>query len=641
MSAIFGRYTFDLSPVSPFSLDIMQQAMAYWGIDGNGTWYEGHVGLGNLRRDNTPESPGDNLPWVCPDSGDVITASARLDNRDELLEALSIPRPERASLPDSRLILHAYQKWGESTVDRLLGDWVFAIWNASERKLFIARDHHGNTGLYYYVDSRCLSFASSLKGLLALPEIPQRHNPLAIAQVLVSWPVQGERTCYEGILRLPPAHAMTVTQKGIDVQRYWYLEHTPDLHLSTDDDYVEAFLEIYTEAVRCRLRCSAPVGTTLSGGLDSGSVAALAARELEKRGQRLTAFSSVPTADTEGLVGWRMGDETPLINATAQFVGNIDLNYVNARDVSPLAGIEQALFVHDQPLGPAENMYWLKALMTEAQRQGLGAILTGQGGNATISWAGGYETTLLEYLRKGQWETFRRKLWAWQERTGRSLLGAVRSQIYRPIQWHIRQRLRSLKNSKEAWRNYSAINVAFAREVDLDHHMERHGHDPMFRPTRDLRQARLALTRPESHIGGHWSEIGAAYGLEVRDPTFDPRVMSFCLSIPQSQYLLDGQNKMLIRRAMAGYLPEKVLWNRNKGLQSADIAQRIVEHRSDIGMALAKLEGSDLACHYLDLPRMQAIFKSVQHKIDSDSFSQSGLVLLRGLMVGLFLQRFE
>jgi asparagine synthase (glutamine-hydrolysing) len=642
MSGIFGKFHFDERPVSQSTLLSMQQAMAYWGPDGNGTWCESHVGMGHLRRDNTPESPWEFLPLVCPSSGDVITAAARLDNRDDLLKTLSIPRQEWANLPDSHIILNAYQRWGEAAVERLLGDWVFAIWNAKDRKLFIARDHQGNSGLYYYSDSRCLAFASSIKGLLSLPDVPQRLNPLTIAQVLVSWPVIGTPTSYEGILRLPPAHAMTVTPQGVEVKQYWYLEHTPDLHLSTDDDYVDAFLEIYTEAVRCRLRCSAPVGVSLSGGLDSGSVAALAARELGKRNQRLTAFSSVPISNTEGLVGWRLGDESPLINATAQFVGNIDLNYVEARDVSPIAGIEQALFIHDQPSHAAGNMYWLTALMADAQRQGVGAMLNGQGGNATISWAGGYETTLLDYLVRGQLGTFRRKLRAWKEMTGRSLLGAVRSQIYRPIEWHLRRRLQSLKPQKDAWRHYSPINVAFARELDLSNQMERLGHDPTFSSPRDPRQARLGLIKPGSHIVGHLqSEIGAAYGIEVRDPTFDQRVISFCWSIPESQYFMDGHNRMLIRRAMADYLPKQVLWNRRKGIQGADMAQRIVEHRTEIGTVLAKMERSEMACHYLDLPRMRAVFESVQHKIDGDSFDQCGSILLLGLMVGLFLQRFE
>ena len=643
MSAIFGRFHFDERPVSSAALLSMQQAMEYWGPDGDGTWCDGHVGVGHLKRNNTPESLREVMPWVCPASGDVITASVRLDNRDELLKALSIPRPDRINMPDSRIILNAYQQWGEACADRLIGDWVCAIWNAKERKLFIARDHHGNTGLYYYTDSRNFVFASSLKGLLALPEVPQRPNPLAIAHVLVAWPAQAAPTCYEGILRLPPAHAMTVTPQGAEVKRYWYLEHTPDLHLSTDDEYLDAFLEVYTEAVRCRLRCSAPVGVTLSGGLDSGSVAALAARELGKEGQRLAAYSSVPIADTEALVGrGEFGDETQFIEATAQSAGNIDLNYIEARQVSPVQGIERALFIHDQPAHSAANMYWLTALMAEAQRQGLGAMLTGQGGNGTISWTGGPEPTLLEYLVRLQWGTFGRELRAWQQMTKRSLWGAVRNQIIRPLLAPVRQRRQRSKVPTEAWLEYSAVNVAFARELDLSRRMVQQGHDPTFSPMRNAVQARLDLVRPGEHIAGHfWFEIGGAYGLEIRDPTWDPRVMAFCCSIPNSQYVRNGQNRMLIRRAMAGYLPERVLCNRRIGLQSADLGQRILDHRSEMDTALTRLEQSELACHYLDLPRMRAVFDSLQHGIDRKKTSQITTILLRGLMTGLFLLRFE
>ncbi len=386
MSAIFGRFRFDEQPVASSTLRAMQEAMSHWERDGDGLWSQGSVGLGCLRRDNTPESVGETLPWLCPASGDVITAGARLDNREELQEALSIPPTERAAMPDSRLMLEAYHRWGPACADRMLGDWSCAIWDARERKLFVARDHHGTTGLYYYADSRGFAFSASLKGLLALPEVPRRPNPLAIAQVLTSWTAEGAPTCYEGILRLPPAHVMTVTPEAIRVERYWDLEQTPDLRLSTDDEYVDAFLEIYDEAVRCRLRCSEPVGLALSGGLDSGSVAALAGRELKKRGERLAAFSSVPIAPAERLSDGDLGDETPLIEATARFVGNIDVHYIHARDVSPVGALERALSIHDHPRLAAGNLHWIQALMEEARRQGLGAVRTGQGGNLINSW---------------------------------------------------------------------------------------------------------------------------------------------------------------------------------------------------------------------------------------------------------------
>jgi asparagine synthase (glutamine-hydrolysing) len=638
MSAIFGKFHFDGRPVSPSELLTMQKAMAYWVSDDDGRWCEGPVGLGNLRRNNTPESLQDTLPWVCPESGDVITASARLDNRDELLKTLSIPRSDPADIPDSRIILSAYQTWGEACADRLIGDWLCAIWNARERQLFIARDHHGISGLYYYRDSRNFIFASSLKGLLALPEVPRRPDPLTIARVLVAWQVEGEPTCYEGVLRLPPAHTMTVTTQGVAVTRFWDLEQTPELILSSDEEYVEAFLEIYAEAVRCRLRCSAPVGVTLSGGLDSGSVAALAARELGTRGQRLAAYSSVPIAGSEEIDGkGYFGDETPFIEATAELAGNIDVNKVDAREVSPIEGINRSLFIHDQPVHAAANMYWITALIAQAQSQGLGAILSGQGGNQTVSWSGGTQPPLVEDLVKLQWGALGKKLRTPPRITGRWLWGAVKRQIVRPLLAPVRR----FRVPPDVWREYSAIEGEFARELDISRRMFQSGHDPTFKRM-NAKEARLSVLQPGgSIVGQSWYEIGGAYGLEVRDPTLDSRLMSFCWSIPRSQYIRDGQDRMLIRRAMAGALPDRVLWNSRKGKQAADIRQRLLEHSGQVDEVLTQLEQSTLACRYLDLSRMRGAFQSVQQSSDRNTYRQCGSILLRGLMVGLFLQRFD
>jgi asparagine synthase (glutamine-hydrolysing) len=621
----------------------MQEAMAYWGPDGDGLWSEGPVGLGCLKRVNTPESVAETLPWVCPHSGDVITASSRLDNRDELLGSLSVPAPERADAPDSRIILEAYHQWGKACVDRLLGDWVFAIWDAGERKLFVARDHHGNTGLYYHADSRRFTFASSLKGLLALPDVPDRPDPLTIAKAMTSWPEFGDRTCNEGILRLLPAHALTVTAEGVEVERHWYLEETPDLRLGSDDEYLEAFLEIFREAVRCRMRCTRPLAVTLSGGLDSGSVAALLARELGENGQRLPAFSSVPMAPTEGLVGWHVGDETPYIEATARFIGNVDVNYIDAREVSPVAAIERALSIHDQPLHGAQNLHWVIESMEEARRQGLGAIFTGQGGNFTISWHGGGPIApLLVHLARGRWVRFLKRFQAWRRATGLSTLTGVRSQVIRPLLAPLRRRRLRPEATADAWREYSAINPDFARELELSDRMQQEGHDPTFAPIKDHKEAQLYLLRPGSAGYCHfWHEIGAAHGLEARDPTLDKRVMEFCWSIPRNQFRRDEQDRLLIRRAMAGHLPNEVRWNKRRGIQGADTGQRVVDHRDEIDSTLARLDRSELARHYLDLPRMRSVFDSVQQGIEYDNNHQSGSILLRGLMVGMFLLRFD
>jgi len=286
-------------------------------------------------------------------------------------------------------------------------------------------------------------------------------------------------------------------------------------------------------------------------------------------------------------------------------------------------------------------MYWLTALMAQAQKQGLGAMLTGQGGNATVSWSGRPEPPLFDYLLKRQWGVLSGKLRTPPKITRRWLWGAVKRQIVRPLLAPVRQSVQRFTGPSDAWREYSAIEVAFAHELDLTREMLRNGHDPTFR-RKNARELRLLLLEPGGSIGGQiWYEIGGAYGLEVRDPTLDPRVMSFCWSIPPSQYVRDGQDRMLIRRAMAGYLPDRVLWNPRKGRQAADLAERILNHRSELDEALTRLEQSTLACRYVDLPKMRGVFQSVQHSSDRNTYRQCVSILSRGLTVGLFLLRFD
>jgi asparagine synthase (glutamine-hydrolysing) len=167
------------------------------------------------------------------------------------------------AISDSELILHAYLHWGEECVQHLLGDWTFAMWDPRWRKLFAARDQCGISSFYYYRGPRFFTFALSIKALLALPQIPKRPNMSSIARYLAVEQNGGAQpniqTVYEEILHLRPAHALTVTAEKADVRQYWFLENTPSLRLGSDDEYLEAFLELHTEAVRCRLRSITPV----------------------------------------------------------------------------------------------------------------------------------------------------------------------------------------------------------------------------------------------------------------------------------------------------------------------------------------------------------------------------------------------
>ena len=620
MSGIFGLFHLDNSPVSETDLNKMAAAMAHWGPDGRSQIVSGSIGLGQLMLHNTPQAQLEKLPRQTT-SGLLLTAEARLDNRTELCQLFGIPHPDREATTDSQLIELAYDKWGESCPDHLLGDWSFAIWNPQTQRLFVARDHHGNTSLYYYQDSIRFLFASSREALLAMG-VPRRLNELYLAQVLISWSAyHGERTIDLDIYRLPPAHAMTVTPQETAVHRYWRLEDTPELNLPTFADYVAGFLEVYTEAVNCRLRSSKPIGVTLSGGLDSGSVAALAARTLASKGERLTAFTSVPLYDVQNTVGpTRFGDETDYAQETAAFYSNIDHQLLNASETTPLDGIRRILAIRNEPGHAGGNFYWIADMLQTAQQQGIGTLLTGQGGNATISWLGAPELASLKALWQAEgWKATAKKLMP---------LFLLRAWRYRAINRH-------------NWAG-TAIHPEFAQRINLTaQQVAVMGQDNSLPESwKTPRDKRYAMIKPGSNLlGTIWAEIGAGFHLEVRDPTFDKRVLMYTIAIPDHFFRgINKEDRWLLRTAMAELLPESVRLNPKRGRQAADLVQRLQNTSENVERILTDLIGTE-AANYIELHKLQTVWHTIQADLSKENSIKAVTILMRGLNASLFLNK--
>lgn len=618
MSGIFG--CFSESALSE-KLAAMEAALAHWGPDGGGLWYDAHCGLGQRLLYNTPEALHERLPRWVDDARIALTVEARIDNRDELCDLFAIPSAARPVTPDSDLILRAYLKWGEDSPNHLLGDWSFAVWHPDERKLFLARDHHSNTSLVYWQQGEQFAFASDPMALYAIGA-PRRLNELYLAQVLVSWPAyHGPQTIDQDIQRLPPAHAMTVTPQGMRIWRYWRLEDTPELRLPNREEYVEGLLAVYDEAVRCCLRSYRPIGVTLSGGLDSGSVTALAARALGEQGKRLTAFTAVPLYDTTQTVGpRRFGDETGFAAATATHWENVDHILLNSAHITPIQGIRRTLAIISEPAHAASNYFWITDLLDQAQARGLGTLLTGQGGNATVSWTGAPELrSRLAAFRHGGWkEGLRRNLPLW---------------ALRPLM--------QARARRQDWSG-AAIHPDFARRIGLaQRRVEAMGQDITLQESwRSPRDKRYATIQPgASRVGDLWARRGAASGLEVRDPTQDKRVMAYTLSIPDAIFdSPDGGDRWLMRAAMQGLLPDPVRLNRKRGRQSADLAERLCVSAAEVEEALHTV-AQPPANEYVDADKMRQVWAAVQREATPLTTHRADTILLRGLLAGIFLNQ--
>jgi asparagine synthase (glutamine-hydrolysing) len=648
MNGIFGliatQPSFDVSA----PLAAMQQAMTAWGHDGLTAWQDGPVALGCAMLHTTPEDLHERLPLHAPHLGLTLTAGCRLDNRQALLADL---RPlvddwcrqtatalSPAVIPDSLLILFAYQKWGSDCVHHLLGDWLFALWDAPQRRLLIARDHLGVTGLYYLRGPGWLAFASSKKALLALPGPTLQPNLRWLAELLIAWRGDGLQTSYEGIYRLPPAHTMRISPQGGEPQisQYWHLEETPPLHLESDEAYAEGLLDVFTQAVQDRLRCHRPIAATLSGGLDSGSVVAVAGPLLRQQNRGLIACTSVPLGDVSFLPKGHFGDEWPFASETARHAGVAEHIALPAEGISPLAGMEWMLATRDEPVLNPGNLHWFKALFETAQQRQAGALLTGQMGNAVISWQGG-EHSFLPHLIARDWRGFWQAVEREQRAYGISRSQVLRNAVFKPLLWPAWSSLRraTIQFKPPEWVQTSALRQDFGEQLGLPRVSSRSA-----RPRFDPLAARLQFIRPGCNwIGSGWYENGSAYGMAVRDPSGDRRVITYAIAVPDEQFRADRQDRWLLRRAMQGLLPDSVRLNRRIGYQAADIAYRVVAHGDEIRAALARCRSHPLCSQMLDLARMETMLAAwEQSATPSNTLAGSG-ILLRGLCVGLFLLR--
>jgi len=641
VSGIFGLFQRDGRPVEPAHLQAMLEGMRSWGPHGASIWQSDVVGLGQLLLHNTPESQFEKLPFVEENGGLAITSTSRLDNRGELCNRLNIPPEQRAILPDSALLLESYKKWGQDCPKYLIGDWCFAVWDKNKGRLFIARDTNGISGLYYHAAPHFFCFASSLAGLLALPQVPRQLDENLLARSLASLPNNSEHevhTLYQGIRHLGAAHALTVTATNVELNEYWRIQDSPVIHFKSDAEYLEAFHEIFQKAVEARMRSSKGAALALSSGLDSIAVAAFAARKRE-----ITAYTAIPAhaKPPKNNLG-RYHNEWDLAHQAASAIGNIHHIPLNSEHVSPVQSMQTMLLLYRQPMNNAGNLYWLMDMLEQTRQAGLGTLLTGQRGNASISWTGNQKFDIWPFILSGDWRNGWGEMQKWHKAQNSSWANTLKIALLRSLVKSTQSRLFLSLPGQTPWKNYASINPNFAREHNLWQQMQAEQFHPSLAGNLPLEERHLGVYQVGRRTGGSlWAELAAAHQIEVSDPTADQRVLEFCFGIPNEQYTRNGQDRLLIRRTLAGRCPPEIVWNKRRGLQAADIGLRLVEDAVRMDDLLAALTASPQAVRILDLPKMKRRWASLKTApLQNTSYKHSAELLKMG-MVGLFLMQFD
>lgn len=611
------------------------------------SWKSEPVFLGNTNIHITPESKYEELPKYEKQANIVLTADAIIDNRDELLSFFNLPPKEAGIIPDSDLIVRAYLKWGDECPKYLVGDYAFAIWDDNKQELFCARDHVGKRTFYYYLSSGMFAFCTIIKPLLDVKGKQYDINEEWIANYLSLLEPLHElnitSTIYKDIVQLPPAHTMSITSRGCKIKKYWDPLTVNKLKLNNDEDYEEAFRNVFFEAVNCRLRGNGYIGVMLSGGLDSGSVACIAAQKMAECGKVLKTYSAIPFSEYKDWLGNNaLADEREYVQSILNRYSNIDYKFCDSETINSYNSLDRLMNLLEHPFKFTPNFFWLDTIASQCRRDGCCVLLDGQSGNYTVSF-GDLTSFVMTMMKGGRWFAARREIRNYSRVLNRNYNSILKYFFRLSLAGNLIKLYRILfkrGNIKDRQESIAPINSNLQVRWKTEKLLKKLNLGKYYTDNQTIPQIRkfIASSLLFSQAGEAETKLSLAYGIIKRDPTRDKRVIEFCMSLPTEQFVKNGIERSLIRRSMNGILPDKIRMNlRVRGIQSADWVQRLLPEWFSIKDELLSLLENKELNQYIDIDIVKRILEKIdQYPKDEDYYEVQ--TLLNILALGKFLK---
>jgi asparagine synthase (glutamine-hydrolysing) len=551
-------------PVTQNQLSVMLAAIRHRGPDEFGVYLDPHIGLGSARLSIIDLGTGQQ-PIPTADENLWIVFNGEIFNYLELREELKERGHQFRTQSDTEVLLHAYEEYGPQCLDKLNGQFAFAVWNVREQTLFMARDRLGVRPLFYTVSGNRLIFASEIKSILTQRQVRAELDPAALGEIFTYWGPLTPRTVFRGIQEIPPGHYLVAQADQISVKAYWQNDF-PESHLPWTsppaglEERVEQFASLLIDATKVRLRADVPVGAYLSGGLDSSTLAAIVRNFTTNR---LNTFS-IAFNDVDY-------DESEYQTRMTQILGtNHQVATVSHEDIGRV--FPEVIWHVESPLmrtAPAP-MFMLSRLV---QDSGFKVVLTGEGADEFLA---GYDIFK---------EAGIRRFWARQpasklrprllerlyadipslSRNGSSFRTAffrqgltdVESPTYsHDIRW---------RNNRRTWRFFSEetrrqFDEASARRMEEQLSVRGKTWTPLAR----AQHLEISTFLSQYLLSSQGDRVAMAHSIEGRFPFLDHRVTSFCNRLPDSFKLRGLTEKYLLKKLSQRWLPPEISRRRKR-----------------------------------------------------------------------------
>jgi asparagine synthase (glutamine-hydrolysing) len=529
MCGIAGLYNLVGAPIQAADIEGMCDLMRHRGPNDCGLWTGDAIGLGHRRLSIIDLSPDGRNPMPNEDETIWLVCNGEIYNYRELRAGLVKRGHVFRSQTDTEVIVHLYEEKGPACVTEFNGMFAFALWDGTRRRLWLARDRFGVKPLYYTCIGNALAFASEVKAFLALPDFAARPDLFAVAEHFTFQNTFGERTLFDGVRLLPAGYHLGCEDGQLKSTQYWDLRFEPDPSSSLEE-WAEGLRERFEAAVARQLMSDVPLGTYLSGGMDTGSISAVTVRHIPRL-HTFTCGFDLPDSPSELE---RFFDERPESHRLAHQLRTIHHELELGPDA--MAAVLPAVVWHlDEPrVGISYQIYYTAAMISRY----VTVVLSGVGGDelfAGYPWR--YEPIL--GLDEDSFELACYRLWV------RLLTDEEKRDFFTP---DINRDLADFCTLE----SFRAVLRAAAGAEPLD--------QALYVDFKTFLNGLLIVD----------DKLSMAHSVEARVPFLDNELVNYATRIPPKFKLQPGESKMVLRRAMRNLLPEDVLLRRKQGFTPPD-----------------------------------------------------------------------